>query len=92
MNKEIATLLEQHFDTAFSAPDGVAKLRELILTLAMQGRLVEQDPNDPPVSELLKEIEAEKQRLIKEKKIKKSKPLRPIKPEEIPYDLPQGWE
>ncbi len=43
--------------------------RELILTLAMQGRLVEQDPNDPPASELLKEIEAEKQRLIKKKDI-----------------------
>ncbi|WP_020587436.1 DUF1016 N-terminal domain-containing protein [Desulfobacter curvatus] len=69
MNKENATLVEQHFDTAFAAPDGVAKLHELILTLAMQGRLVEQDTNDPPASELLKEIEAEKQRLINEKKI-----------------------
>ncbi|MEZ5307123.1 MAG: hypothetical protein R2684_08260 [Pyrinomonadaceae bacterium] len=36
MSKETAQLLEQHFDTAFAAPDGVAKLRELILTLAMQ--------------------------------------------------------
>lgn len=53
-------LLEQHFDTAFAAPDGIAKLRELILTLAMQGKLVAQDPNDPPASELLKEIEKEK--------------------------------
>ena len=56
MNKQAAQLLEQHFDTAFAAPDGIAKLRELILTLAMQGKLVEQDPNDPPASELLKEI------------------------------------
>ncbi|NDY72702.1 restriction endonuclease [Desulfobacter hydrogenophilus] len=92
MNKETATLLEEHFDTAFAAPDGVAKLRELILTLAMQGRLVEQDPNDPPASELLKEIEAEKQRLIKEKKIKKPKLLPLIKLEEVPYKVPQGWE
>jgi hypothetical protein len=75
MNKQTAQLLEQHFDTAFAAPGGVAKLRELILTLAMQGKLVEQDPNDPPASELLKEIEVEKQRLVKAGKIKKPKPL-----------------
>ena len=92
MNKDPLNLLEQHFDTAFAAPDGIAKLRELILTLAMQGKLVEQDPNDPPASELLKEIEAEKQRLVKTGKIKQPKPLPPIKPEEVPYELPQGWE
>ncbi|MDY0162174.1 restriction endonuclease subunit S [Desulfobotulus sp.] len=91
MNKQTAQLLEQHFDTAFAAPDGIAKLRELILTLAMQGHLVEQDPNDPPASELLKEIEAEKQRLVKAGKIKQPKPLPPIKPEDVPYDLPKGW-
>jgi type I restriction enzyme S subunit len=85
-------LLEQHFDAAFAAPDGIKKLRELILTLAMQGRLAPQDPNDQPASELLKEIEAEKQRLVKEGKIKAPKPLAAIKPEEVPYDLPQGWE
>ena len=92
MTDATRNLLEQHFDTAFAAPDGVAKLRELILTLAMQGKLMEQNPNDPPASELLKEIEAEKQRLVKAGKIKKPKPLSPIKPEEVPYELPQGWE
>lgn len=91
MTQSVHDLLEQHFDAAFAAPDGIAKLRELILTLAMQGKLVEQDPNDPPASEFLKEIEAEKQRLIAEKKVKKQKPLPPIKPEEVPYQLPQGW-
>ena len=85
-------LLEKHFDTAFAAPDGVKKLRELILTLAMQGKLVPQDPNDEPASELLKKIEAEKQRSIQEGKLKKAKPLPEIKPEEIPYDLPNGWQ
>lgn len=85
-------LLEQHFDTAFAAPDGIAKLRELILTLAMRGKLVEQDPADQPASELLKDIDAEKQRLVKAGKIKAPKPLPPIKPEEVPYQLPQGWE
>ena len=85
-------LLEKHFDTAFAAPDGIKKLRELILTLAMQGKLVPQDPNDQPASELLKEIEAEKKRLVKEGKIKAQNPLPEIKPEEVPYELPKGWE
>ncbi|MFH7320891.1 restriction endonuclease subunit S [Desulfurivibrio sp. D14AmB] len=91
MTEAIRNLLEEYFDTAFAAPDGIAKLRELILTLAMQGKLVAQDPKDPSASELLKEIEAEKQRLVKAGKIKKPKPLPPIKPEEVPYQLPQGW-
>jgi type I restriction enzyme S subunit len=76
MNSGIRDLLEQHFDTAFAAPDGIKKLRELILTLAMQGKLVPQDPNDPPASQLLKEIAAEKKRLVKEGKIKAPKPHR----------------
>src|SRR4051794_26115906 len=85
-------LLEQYFDAAFAAPDGIKKLRELILTLAMQGKLVPQDPNDSPASQLLKEIEAEKKRLVKEGKIKAPKPLSAIKPEEVPSTLPLGWE
>lgn len=85
-------LLEQHFDTAFAAPDGFKKLRELILTLAMQGKLVPQDPSDPPVSQLLKDIEAEKSRLRRGGKIKAPKALPEIKPAEMPYVLPRGWE
>lgn len=92
MNKHTAELLEKHFDTAFAAPDGIKKLRELILTLAMQGKLVPQDPNEQPASELLQEIEAEKQRLVKEGQIKNPKPLLPVMEEEKPYVLPQGWE
>lgn len=84
-------LLEKHFDTAFAAPDGIKKLRELILTLAMQGKLAPQNANDQPASELLKEIEAEKKRLVKDGKIKQQKPLPVIKPEEVPYELPKGW-
>ena len=53
-------LLAQYFETAFSAPDGIKRLRELILTLAMQGKLVPQAPTDQPARELLKEIEAER--------------------------------
>ena len=85
-------LLERHFDTAFAAPDGIQRLRELILTLAMQGKLVPQDPKDQPASELLKAVEAERQRLVKEEKIKQPKSLPEIKLEDLPYGLPQGWE
>lgn len=92
MNNETAALLEKHFDTAFAAPDGIKKLRELILTLAMQGKLVPQDPTDRPASELLKAIEAEKKRLMKEGKIKKPKLLPEIQSVEIPYEIPFGWQ
>jgi type I restriction enzyme, S subunit len=85
-------LLEKHFDLAFSAPSGVQKLRGLILTFAMQGKLVPQDQNDQPASELLKEIEAEKQRLLKQGEIKQNQPLPQIKQKEMAYELPKGWE
>ena len=91
-NDAAIALLETHFEIAFAAPDGIKKLRELILSLAMQGKLVPQDPSDQPTSELLKEIEAEKKRLVKEGKIKQSKHLPEIKPEELPYDLPKSWK
>lgn len=70
---------------------GVKKLRELILELAVRGKLVPQDPNDEPASELLKKVEAEKVRLVKEGKIKKQKPLAPITGEEKPFELPNNW-
>ncbi|MDO8788000.1 MAG: restriction endonuclease subunit S [Sulfuritalea sp.] len=92
MNSATREMLEQHFDTAFAAPDGIKKLRELILTLAMQGKLVPQDPRDPPASQLLKEIAAEKKRLVKEGKINAPKPLPEIAAKEILYDIPTGWE
>lgn len=74
------------------APGGVARLRELILTLAVQGKLVPQDPSEEPASELLKKIRVEKDRLIAEGKIKKDKPLAEITQEEKPFELPVGWE
>jgi type I restriction enzyme S subunit len=85
-------LLQKHFDTALDTPDGIKKLRELILKLAMQGKLVPQDPMDQSASELLKEIEKEKQRLIKVGNIKKLAPLPAIKSEELLYELPNEWK
>ncbi|MBP2057925.1 restriction endonuclease S subunit [Lactobacillus colini] len=67
-------------------------LREKILDLAMRGKLVKQDPNDEPASVLLEKIKAEKDQLVKEKKIKKTKPLAPITDEEKPFDIPDSWE
>ncbi|CAM6319761.1 TPA: restriction endonuclease subunit S [Escherichia coli] len=71
---------------------GIKKLRELILELAVRGKLVPQDPNDEPASELLKRIAAEKAELVKQGKIKKQKPLPEISEEEKPFELPEGWE
>lgn len=68
------------------------QIRQSILQYAVQGKLIEQNPQDEPASELLKRIKAEKEQLIKEGKIKKEKPLPPITQDEIPYELPQGWE
>ncbi len=67
------------------------KLRKSILQQAIQGKLTERDPADEPATELLKRIHAEKERLIKEGKIKKEKPLPPIAEEEIPFEIPDGW-
>lgn len=67
------------------------KLRQAILQLAFQGKLVPQNSKDEPASVLLEKIKAEKERLIKEGKIKKSKPLPPLNPDEVPYALPKQW-
>jgi len=81
-----------NFDLLYSKPQNVTKLRQAVLQLAIQGKLVPQDPKDEPASILLERIMAEKERLIKEKKIKKTKPLPPISPDEMPYELPIGWK
>jgi len=73
------------------SPHGIKKLRELILELAVRGKLVPQHPNDGPASELLEKIAEEKACLIKEGKIKKQKPLPEISEEGKPYELPNGW-
>lgn len=85
-------MLLSNMELLATAPGGVAKLRELILTLAVQGKLVPQDPADEPAGVLLQKIRAEKDRLIAEGKIKRDKPLAEIGDEEKPFELPQGWE
>lgn len=93
--KELAenwSRINQHFDTLFTTEASIDALKQTILQLAVMGKLVPQDPNDEPASELLKRIEQEKARLVKQGKIKKQKPLPPISDEEKPFELPQGWE
>ena len=85
-------MLLSNLNLLAAAPGGVARLRELILTLAVQGKLVAQDPKDEPASALLKKIRAEKDRLMAEGKIKRDKPLAEIAEEEKPFGLPVGWE
>lgn len=80
-------LLLDNFEITVSRAEDVGKLNGLILQLAVRGKLVAQDPDDEPASELLKRIAAEKKRL----KIK-SKPLPEIGEEERPFALPDGWE
>ena len=69
----------------------IDNLKKSILQKAIQGKLVEQNPNDEPASELLKKIREEKERLIKDGKIKKEKTLTSIIDEEKPFDIPESW-
>lgn len=72
--------------------NNISSLNKKILDLAVRGKLVPQDPNDEPASVLLKKIAEEKQKLIKEGKIKKQKALPAITEDAIPYDIPESWE
>lgn len=67
-------------------------LKSSILQLAVQGKLVEQRPEEGIAEELYQQIQEEKQRLIKEGKIKKEKPLPEITEDEIPFDIPESWK
>ena len=87
--------LAPHFKDFFDSPSSIDRLKEAILQLAVQGKLTAQwrqaNPNVEPASVLLERIQAEKLRLIQEKKIKKEKPLPEIEKAEIPFEVPEGW-
>lgn len=67
-------------------------MQKSILQMAIQGKLVEQRPEEGTAEELYKQIQAEKKKLIKEGKIKKEKPLPEITEDEIPFDIPESWK
>ena len=85
-------MLLSNLNLLATVPDGVAKLRELILTLAVQGKLVPQDASDEPASVLLKKIRAEKDRLIADGKIKREKDAPALPDDEPPFAIPTTWE
>ena len=85
-------LLFEHFSTLATAPDGIARLRELILQLAVRGKLGTQDAGDEPASRLLEKIRKEKTRLIKNGDIKRTDQFLPVDPEECQFDIPDGWQ
>lgn len=68
------------------------ELKNSILQLAIQGKLVEQRPEEGTAEELFAQIQEEKQRLIREKKIKKQKPMPEITEDEKPFDIPESWK
>ena len=82
--------LLQHFNEITEAPDAVPRLRRFILDLAVRGKLVEQDPADEPASDLLKRIEAEKERLTKAGELRKHR-REPLDEEEIAFTIPSAW-
>ncbi len=84
--------IAQHFDVLFTTEHSIDQLKQTILQLAVMGKLVPQDPHDEPASVLIEKIAAEKEQLIKDKVIKKQKPLPPISEDEKPFELPKGWE
>jgi type I restriction enzyme S subunit len=87
----MTALLTDNLPLLAGAPTGIKKLRELIIELAVRGKLVPQDPSDEPAGELLKRIAEEKARLVDEGKIRKQKPLAEIGEEEKPFELPANW-
>ena len=88
---ELKTFFD-NFELMAEAPGGVQKLREMVLQLAVQGKLVPQDPNDEPASVLLERVSNEKVKLIDEKMLRKVKPLPPPVTTDAQLPLPENWE
>jgi len=86
---KLETFFEK-FDQFADTQDAVAKMRELVLQLAVTGKLVAQDGRDKPASSLVKSAEAERAKLVATRKIK-ARPTAPIEADEQPYELPSSW-
>ncbi|MCX6394176.1 MAG: restriction endonuclease subunit S, partial [Solirubrobacterales bacterium] len=80
-----------NFGHLANAPNGVERLRRLILDLAVRGRLVPQDPNDEPAVDLLASLTANREKRVTEKASRRAKELPPLKAEEAEAHLPAGW-
>jgi type I restriction enzyme S subunit len=84
--------LAPHFDLLLQTPADVDRLQQTLLQLAVKGRLVPQDPNDEPASELLKRIRAEKDRLAADRKIKRGQPSAAVAENAKSFCVPHGWK
>ncbi|WP_277811916.1 restriction endonuclease subunit S [Chromohalobacter canadensis] len=82
----------EHFDTLFTTEASIDKLKKTILQLAVMGQLVPQDPNDEPAGVLLKKIAEEKDRLVKEGKLRKQKSMADISVRDTPFRIPKNWK
>ena len=82
--------ISDNFDLLYDAPESVGQLRQAILQLAVQGKLVAQDPGDEPAAVLLEKIIIAREKLVKKKQIKKML-FYPLDNEKIPYKLPKNW-
>ncbi len=80
------------FELLATAQNGIARLRELILLLAVQGKLVPQDPNDHSARETLKRIQDERDRLVGTGKVKTPKSTNKVGSDELPFKTPPSWE
>lgn len=83
--------IAEHFDTLFTTEESIDQLKQAILQLAVTGKLVSQDPNDEPATELLQKIAAEKARLVEEGQMKEGRELPPVRSGQAPFQLPKGW-
>lgn len=81
----------QHLNLLAGAPGGVARLRELILSLAVQGRLVPQDASDEAAELLLARVRSARSQLAVEGRIGRVRPVPPVSEDEAPFSLPKGW-
>ena len=81
-----------HFDLLYDTPDTIGKLRQAILQLAVQGKLVPQDPEDEPASSLLKKITFEKKQEADRRMHRKANSLNRKSRDSFPYNLPKTWE
>jgi len=88
---EVQPTLIRQFEVLANASGGVALLRELILSLAVQGKLVPQDQDDEPASALLERIHIERRRLTSEIEAERTKPSSAVADDEVPYLLPETW-
>ena len=96
--KRIASKIESYLSVIDKAEELLKRkvdldgqIKEKILQMAIQGKLVEQRPEEGTAEDLYQQIQEEKTNLIKEGKLKKEKPLAPIEDDEIPFDIPDSW-